>query len=38
MIADRDLQAKVITDKNGKKTAAIFPIEVFEECWKTLLF
>ncbi|MCX6058060.1 MAG: hypothetical protein NTW69_07920 [Chloroflexi bacterium] len=30
MIELRDLQAKYITDKNGKKTAAILPIEVFE--------
>jgi len=36
MIEVRDLQAKFITDKNGKKTAAILPIEVFEELLEDL--
>lgn len=36
MIEPRDLQAKFITDKNGKKTDAILPIEVFEELLEDL--
>ena len=36
MIEVRDLQAKFITDKNGKKTAAILPIEIFEELLEDL--
>ena len=32
----RDLQAKYITDENGKKTAVILPIEEFEELLEDL--
>jgi hypothetical protein len=36
MIELRDLQAKFITDKNGNKTDAILPIEIFEELLEDL--
>ena len=36
MIEVRDLQAKFITDKNGKKTAVILPIKEFEDLLEDL--
>ena len=36
MIELRDLQAKYITDKNGKKTAAILPIAYSKLVFKYL--
>ncbi len=36
MIEIRDLQAKYITDENGKKTAVVLPIEEFEELLEDL--
>lgn len=36
MIEIRDLQAKFITDENGKKTAVILPIEEFEDFLENL--
>ena len=36
MIEARDLQAKFITDENGKKTAVILPIEEFEDLLEDL--
>ncbi len=36
MVQIRELQAQYVTDKNGKKTAVILPIEEFEELMEDL--